>query len=75
MATSLSWTGTDVTLTHGYQRLDGLRTGLAATIDGVDDFVNAYQYLCPCQLGAVDFRDSRRSAWEGRDVAAAVLAA
>ena len=33
-----------ITLTNGYGRMDGLRTSLTASIDGVADFVNDYQY-------------------------------
>jgi len=34
----------EVTLTNGYTRKDNLRTSLAAEIDSVDDFFNAYEY-------------------------------
>jgi RHS repeat-associated protein len=42
--TDNNFTGNTVALTNGYERLDGLRSTLAATIDGTADFLTGYHY-------------------------------
>ena len=41
-------------------RLDNQGVSRSATVDGVSDFVNLYDYLCPCQLATGErFRKSQ----------------